>query len=225
MKHNKPDIKGGNARYSRHSSGGTRINVLPKTLFSRCLFVVAVLCFGLSVQAETVRIIGDSLHGTPSAGYSVSDHLRSYGWQVTCECRPGEALIGHSWHTDHITEDTVVLALLSNDACGSKLVGIRDQWFAVYLEGVKRVVTKLVRDGKRVIFVLPTLSNNHAIFHNEDLHLFRYFGAMVAYRSGAELIDMAALGVPLGPDGLHYDASGTEIYAQHLHQQLLYGEP
>ncbi len=85
------------------------------------------------------------------------------------------------------------------------------------------MIKKLVADGKRVIFVLPTLTDNHWLYHNEDLHLFRWCGAMVALQSGAELIDMNALGVPLAADGLHYDAIGTEVYAHHLHQHLLSG--
>lgn len=204
-----------------HKASAERGKALVSLIAGLCL--LAISGFGPNIRAETVRIIGDSLQSTPVGGLSITDHLRNHGWTVTCECHNGEALVGHSWRTDHIVEDTVVLALLTNDAGASTLLGLRNPWLSIYLHGVKHVVSRLVRNGKRVIFVLPTLTENNVWYSDEELHLFRWFAALVAWDQGAELLDMQKAGVPLAADGLHYDGTGTRIYAWHLDQQLRYG--
>lgn len=174
------------------------------------------------VTPPSIHIIGDSLNysNRPDGVPSPSEIMRFFGDDITCDCVSGMSHVLHDWRMYDGDADVVVIALLTNDAGVSELLGKQQQWLDIYLVAVEWSVKTLVGKGKRVIFVLPTIPAAHSWYSAQNSHLFRWFAAGVAKKHGAELLDMSTKNVPLGPDGLHYDNAGTLAYAKALHNHI-----
>lgn len=189
---------------------------------------LAILGLALVAQfgmAQQVHIIGDSLHDerrTAVDGVPQPSHLlRFFGMDVTCDCISGMSLLDAGARAfKNIDAPIVVFALQTNDAGISYMTGKSDSWLQVYLFYVDVYIRQLVAQGKRVIFILPSVVGDANWYDPATSHLFRWFSYGVAINAGAEVLDIEKANVPLGPDGIHYGNEGTLAYAIALANQI-----
>jgi hypothetical protein len=179
------------------------------------LLLSILLVLSGSINAKTL-VLGDSLHAnTLDGSLTIVERLRVRGQDIDCQCVVGMSLMQLGWTLPE-RYDTVIVALLTNDALFSLTMG--DKWWSaldVYLHRLETLFLK--HKDKEFILILPTFSSSD-IF-TARIHLYRWFAGYTASKHGVRIIDMAGR-VTVGSDGLHYGDLGAEQYTQVLIEKL-----